>query len=124
MISNSTEKIQMLGLLCISTACAVVDLRYNDRYKCLYVPLNCSLGRACRSQCEMGGGRFFFFFFLLHTKMDKHLKVLYIKVPSIHSPLHYEIIYNTTQVMSELQLMGISFGKKIRSEVVLEECEA
>lgn len=56
--------------------------------------------------------------------MDKHLKVLYIKVPSIHSPLHYEIIYNTTQVMSELQLMGISFGKKIRSEVVLEECGA
>lgn len=61
--------------------------------------------------------------------MDKHLKVLYIKVPSIHSPLRYEVNYNTTQVMSELQLMSRSFGKsnvcfeqKIRS--VSEECGA
>lgn len=43
--------------------------------------------------------------------MDKHLKVLYIKVPSIHSPLRYEVFYNTTQVMSELQLMSIPLAK-------------
>lgn len=43
--------------------------------------------------------------------MDKHLKVLYIKVPSIHSPLHYEVFYNTTQVTSELQLMSIPLAK-------------
>lgn len=47
----------------------------------------------------------------LKPLIDKHLKVLYIKVPSIHSLLHYEVIYNTTQVMSELQLTSISFGK-------------
>lgn len=43
--------------------------------------------------------------------MDRHLKVLYIKVPSIHSPLHYEVVYNTTQVISELQLMSVPLAK-------------
>lgn len=43
--------------------------------------------------------------------MDKHLKVLYIKVPPIHSPLHNEVIYNTTQVKSELQLMSNPLAK-------------
>ena len=44
--------------------------------------------------------------------MDKHLKVLYIKVPSIHSPLHYEVFYNTTQVIAEWAAVDdYSFGK-------------
>lgn len=53
-------------------------------------------------------------FFITHYSiMDKHLKVLYIKVPSIHSPLHYEVFYNTTQITSELQLTSIPLAKKV-----------
>ena len=61
--------------------------------------------------------------------MDKHLKVLYIKVPSIHSPLLNEVFYNTTQVTSELQVDEYSFGKKVtfcfqqKIRSVSEECE-
>ena len=129
MILNCTGGIRTLGLLwpttChVTTACAVVDLRYNDGHSVSM----CLCGKNhSQADLQVPGGQ------VEHTLksiMDKHLKVLYIKVPSIHSPLHYEVIYNTTQVMSELQLLSISFGKsnillfakKIWS--VSEECGA
>lgn len=67
----------------------------------------CASVNHSQSYLQVRGGKFN----MLKSITDKHLKVLYIKVPSIHSLLHYEVIYNTTQVMSELQLMSISFGK-------------
>lgn len=67
----------------------------------------CASVNQSQADLQVPGARFN----TLKSIMDEHLKVLYIKVPSIHSPLRYEVIYNTTQVMSELQLMSISFGK-------------